>query len=285
MSVEERISDISKKLERVSETPRLDAQVLLADVLGVSRTHLLTHPEVVLTDREAGIVQEKVARLESGQAFPYVLGRWEFFGLEFIVNPAVLIPRPETELLVEKAISWLSENPDRRRLIDIGTGSGCIGISLAFNIPDLRVIAIDIARDALRVARTNRSKHHVNRRVDLLQADLFTPLPLSTLPAHRHDLTCANLPYIPTSTLEGLPVAKKEPWIALHGGEDGLHPLRTLFKQAQRLISEGGMVLLEIGAEQGQAARNVATRSFPKAEVEVAQDYAGHDRLLVVMDR
>jgi release factor glutamine methyltransferase len=147
------------------------------------------------------------------------------------------------------------------------------------------VIAIDIALDALHVARTNRSMHHVNHRVDLLQADLFTPLPLSTLPAHRHDLICANLPYIPTSILEELPVSKKEPWVALHGGEDGLYPLRNLFKQARRLVSEGGMVLLEIGAEQGEAARSMVKRSFPEAEVDVDQDYAGHDRLLVVMDR
>jgi release factor glutamine methyltransferase len=285
LSIENNLKQIAKRLEGVSETPYLDAQVLLADVLGVSRAKLLAHPDLELTSQQVQLLDQQVRRLESGQAFPYVLGHWEFFGLNFELSPDVLIPRPETELLVEEALDWLKKHPGRRRAVDIGTGSGCIAVSLAVNQPDLRVVACDISYDALTIARRNVVEHHLEDRVHLLQADLFSPFPLRTGPATQFDLICANPPYIPSGILQDLPVSRREPWLALDGGERGLEVIRVLLKQAKSILAEDGLLLLEIGSGQSDMVKKIAQDAFMSARVEVMLDLAGHDRLLMLRDR
>lgn len=276
---------IAKRLEGVSETPELDAQVLLADVLGMSRAQLLSHTELELTSEQVQFLDQQVRRLESGQAFPYVLGHWEFFGLNFELSPDVLIPRPETELLVEKALDWLKKHPGRRKAVDIGTGSGCIAVSLAVNHPDLCVVACDISYDALTIARRNVVEHRLEDRVHLLQADLFASFPLRKGPANQFDLICANPPYIPSGILQELAVSRSEPWLALDGGEQGLEIIRVLLVQAKSLLAGGGLLLLEIGSGQGEMVKKLARDKFLSADVEVMLDLAGRDRLLMVRDR
>ena len=285
MSIKNNLDQISKSLAGVSETPELDAQVLLADVLGMSRAQLLSYMDLELTSEQVQFLDQQVRRLESGQAFPYVLGHWEFFGLNFELSPDVLIPRPETELLVEKALDWLKKHPDRRKAIDIGTGSGCIAVSLAVNQPDLCVVACDISYDALTIARRNAAEHRLEDRVHLLQADLLSSFPLQSGPAIQFDLICANPPYIPSGILQELPVSSREPWLALDGGEQGLEIIRVLLAQAKSLLAVGGLLLLEIGSGQGDMVKKLAQDEFLSAEVEVMLDLAGHDRLLVVRDR
>jgi release factor glutamine methyltransferase len=210
-----------------------------------------------------------------------VLGHWDFYGLDFSMTPDVLIPRPETELLVERALDWLRAHPGRRRVADIGTGSGCIAVSLAANVPDLRVLATDISSLALEVAKANAQKHAVSDRVQFLHADLFNFQP-STFNFQLFDLIAANLPYIPTDRLEILDVARREPRLALDGGADGLKLIGRLLMAAPGALAPGGLCLLEIDAEHGKTACALARAAFPQADVSLIPDLAGLDRLILV---
>ena len=213
------LDDLIFRLEKNSDTPGLDAQGLLARVMDRPCSWVMAHPEASLTRSRSAALEALVARLEVGEPLPYVLGRWEFFGLEFDVTPDVLIPRPETELLVERAIIWLQAHPDRRHAADVGTGSGCIGIALVANVSDLLVMASDISSTAVKMARRNAAKNGVGQRMEFLCCDLFPP-------ETEFDLILANLPYIPTKTLHRLPIYGREPTVAL-GGWAGLDPPLT----------------------------------------------------------
>ena len=271
------LSDITTRLTSVSDTPALDASVVLAHILGKPRTWVLAHQDLELTSQQKEELKEKVRRLESGEPLPYVLGHWEFFGMEFDLSPAVLIPRPETELLVEKAIAWLQASPTGRRIADVGTGSGIIAISIAVHIPDAVVLATDISAEALGIARNNAARFHVQDRIEFVQCDL-----LPAQQQHQLDLLCANLPYIPTSTLKELPVYGREPGLALDGGADGLELIRSLLNQAPGWIAPGGRVLLEIESTLGPQTVQLAQKQFRQADIQLHLDLAGHDRLVEI---
>ncbi len=251
--------------------------MLLAHVLDKPRAWILAHPEASLTSEQQQRLEQATERLQSGEPLPYILGHWEFFGLDFIVAPAVLIPRPETELLVEHALDWLRSHPAARLAADIGTGSGCIAIGLAAHCPHLHVLATDLSTSALEIARQNALKHSLAERIDLIQADLIDP---SIVERSRVDLIVANLPYIPTETLPKLAVYQKEPTLALDGGVDGLDLVRRLLKQAPACLAPGGLMLLEIEHRQGPSVKELAQAAFPHARVAVLQDLAGHDRVV-----
>ena len=270
------LQDSINSLTPVSDTPSLDAQNLLANIMGKSRSWVLAHPEAYLSSRELNSYQRYTSAVVEGIPLPYVLEKWEFFGLKFHITPDTLIPRPETEMIVEKAIQWLSINPGHIWGADVGTGSGCIAVTLAKNVPDLSIIATDISYPALNVARSNAHLHSVADRIYYLQADL---IPQFSRPLK---LICANLPYIPTNTLKELEIFGKEPQIALDGGEDGLALLTRFLNQAPHWIAPGGLILLEIDASQGSQVVDLALKSFPMAVVEVQRDLAGLDRLLVI---
>jgi release factor glutamine methyltransferase len=278
------LQQLTERLAPLSETGRLDAQVLLAHVLGRPRAWVLAHPEAGLSPEEAQDLESAARRLEAGEALPYVIGRWEFFGMEFELEtsdrrtlnaerrraPVVLIPRPETEVLVEGALAWLRQNPGRRRACDVGTGSGCIAIALAAHVADLQVTATDISPAALAVAAENARRHGVEGRVQLVEADLLPP------GGGRYDLICANLPYIPSTTLLTLEVYQREPALALDGGPDGLALIRRLVQQAPERLAPGGRLMLEIEASQGQAAAALA----PGAKLRILRDLAGKERVV-----
>ncbi|HET9912428.1 MAG TPA: peptide chain release factor N(5)-glutamine methyltransferase [Anaerolineales bacterium] len=277
------LSDIANRLAVISDTPALDASVLVAHILNKSRTWVAAHPELRLTTKQQNELDDSLARLEVGESFPYVLGHWEFFGLEFDVTPDVLIPRPETELLVEKAIAWLQKSPRRRTVADVGTGSGAIAIAIAANIPDVRVLATDISHQALLVARQNATKFRVASRIDFVQCDLL-PQHIDPLSTERHfDLICANLPYIPTETLHNLPIFGHEPTLALDGGPDGLDSIRRLLDIGPEWLAPNGMILLEVESTRGIQALNLACDLFSEATIHLHQDLTGRDRLLEVI--
>ena len=260
----------------LAEDSSLSAQVLLGHMLGRPRAWLLAHPETVLDDDQQSHLQTALDRLTAGTPLPYLTGHQAFYGLDFEVTPDVLIPRPETELLVDQAVSWLRRYPARQRVTDVGTGSGCIAISLAVQRPDVVVTAVDRSWAALQVARRNASRYNLGARVHLFQSNLLTAA------AGPFDLVCANLPYIPVATLAGLDVARQEPLLALDGGPDGLQLIEALLADAPRWIAPGGALLLEIEAGQGHSAAERAAHYLPQAAIQVISDLAGLPRLLSV---
>lgn len=260
-------------LAPVTDTPRLEAESLLAFVTASSRTALLAHPERLLTADEQALYEQLVAQRAGGIPLPYLTRRVEFYGLEFTVTPDVLIPRPETEILVERA---LEREP--RTVIDVGTGSGCVAVTLAVHLPHARVWATDLSGAALRVAAANACRHGVADRVAFIQADLLSPL------RGPVDLVISNPPYVAEEEWSSLPasVREYEPRLALYGGRGGLEVIRRLLRDAPRLLQRGGTLLVEIGASQGSQAAALARACVPQACVRIHPDLAGRDRVLEV---
>jgi len=254
----------------------LETQVLVAHALGCPRAWVLAHPEVILTPQQQRHLTRLLAGLAQGTPLPYLTGRQEFFGLEFEVSPVVLIPRPETELLVERALHWLRQHPDRRPAADVGTGSGCIAVSLAHHVSDLRLLAVDRSWAALQVASSNALRHAVAERISFVQGDLLAAA------AGPFDLVCANLPYIPSEVLPTLPVVRNEPRSALDGGPDGLKPIRDLLADAPRWLAPGGLLLLEMQFDQGEAITVLGHQFLPTAHVTIHNDLANHPRLVEI---
>lgn len=267
---------IAERLATTTLSPSLDASLLLAHVLAKPRSWILAHPEAMLDAGQERQLERLARRLQAGEPLPYIIGHWEFYGLDFLLTPAVLIPRPETELLVEQALAWLARHPGRERLLEVGTGSGCIAVSLALNCPRAMILASDISAPALSVARQNVARHGVADRVHLLNCDLIPAV------ARPFDLLCANLPYIPAETLPSLPVARHEPRLALDGGPGGLLSISRLLPRAPQVLAAGGLLLLEIDASHGRQVVSLAQECFPRAEVRLLPDLAGRDRLLAV---
>ncbi len=249
----------------------------MARILGMERTWVLSHPEAELDDHQTQALNTAAARLEAGEPLPYVLGEWEFFGLPFTLTPQVLIPRPETELLVETALSWLEKHPERRMAADVGTGSGCIAVALAARVKNLQILAADVSAGALEVAGKNVLRHKLQDQICLVQSDLLENL------EGPFDLICANLPYIPTATLHGLAVYQREPILALDGGERGLDLIAQLLMQAPLKLKSGGLLLLEIEASQGTDVHALAQQAFPGGDVRIVPDLAGLDRVVCIL--
>jgi len=273
------LADAQIRLALISEQPALEAQVILAHVVDKPRAWVIAHPETIFSVEQTRSLCVLLERRMSGEPLPYLLGHWEFFGLSYTVTPEVLIPRPETELMVEKALAWLGKHHSRRLAADVGTGSGCIAVSLAHLIADLQVVAVDVSRPALYVARQNIYDHQVHDRVHLVQTNLLTAL------IGKFDLVCANLPYIPSPTLAKLEVGLHEPHQALDGGPEGTSYISALLGDALRWLAPGGLLLLEIEAGQGKSVPQLAERFFPGAEIQLFHDLSGNPRLVQVENK
>ncbi len=265
-----------QRLAAAADQPSLEAQALLGGMLGRPRAWIFAHGETPLSPVELERLNLLVERRLAGEPLPYLLGKWEFYGLEFEVSPAVLIPRPETELLVDLARAWLQAHPARRRAADAGTGSGCIAAALVKWTPDLKMTATDCSPGALQVAARTLARLGLTDQVQLVQADLIAPL------KGPFDVVCANLPYIPSPILEDLDVVRFEPRQALDGGHDGLRLIEPLLVQAVTRLAPGGRILLEIEISQDLTAPALARRYFPQACIELKQDLAGLPRVLVI---
>ena len=273
------------------ESATLDAQLLLAHVTGLARTTVLAYPERPLTpedaERYAALVTRRVAR----EPVAYLTGHREFMGLDFLTDARALIPRPETELLVEAALAEVRARlaEVRARLAeptspapvvaDIGTGSGAIAVALARLEPRLATIyATDISANALALARGNAQRMEVVERIHFLEGDLLLPLPEPV------DVLLANLPYVAPRDAPILPddVRRYEPSLALYGDDDGLGHLRRLFAQMPGRLKPGAAILLEFGYDQRAAVVTLAQASLPAADIRIVADYAGWDRLAVI---
>lgn len=265
--------------QELNESPTAagDARLLMQHALQVGRSYLVAHREEALRQNQERLLRQLVARAREHEPIPYITGEAPFYGLDFIITPAVLIPRPETELLVQTAIEWAQEQ-QVERMVDVGTGSGCIAVTLACQLPSVRVEATEITPAALDVARRNAERHGVAGRINFHQGSLLEPVD------GEIDVIVANLPYVTDDEWTALPDGVKwyEPAGALRGGADGLALIRQLLTQARSRRRVGGALFLEIGWRQGKAAATLARNIFPEAHVDVLPDHAGHDRLLVV---
>ena len=251
----------------------LEGELLLRHVLGIDRARLFLDLDVDLSSAHEEILERYLRRRLQGEPSAYITGHREFFGLDFNVDRNVLIPRPESELLVEKAVK-LAQNSIISSIADIGTGCGAIAISLASNIPQAKIYATDISALALEVAAANCREHGVIDRVCLLQGNMLEPLPEPV------DMIIANLPYVRKSELPGNGPLSFEPVLALNGGTDGLDEIRNLCNQAGDKLCPGGRLLIEIGQGQAKQITGLLHRAFPSSHVEVNSDLAGIERVV-----
>jgi len=257
------------------EEASLEADLLLRDTLKISRVQLYSELDRELSREQEKTFWRQIQRLLNHEPAAYITGHREFFGLDFHVDSSVMIPRPESELLVEKALE-LVQNHDLSALADVGTGCGAIAISLALSLPQTRIYALDISTSALRVALANCRRHGVARRVCFLAGDMLDPLPEPV------DLIAANLPYVRASELASTNTAGFEPRLALDGGPDGLGVIRRLCLQAGNKLRPGGKLLLEIGEGQEGAVTIFLHGLFPSATLEILPDLGGIDRVVSI---
>jgi release factor glutamine methyltransferase len=264
------------------ESPRLTIELLLAHLLKKKRMQLYLEFERDLDEATLVKLREMVKRRVAGEPLQYITGETEFCGLKFMVDKRVLIPRPETELLVEVVAGRLKTEDGRRkgevRIVDVGTGSGCIAIALAKKLPEAEITAIDVSKEALEVARGNAALHQVEKKVRFLEGDLLEALPSS----FEVDAIVSNPPYIADGELAKLPkeVRDFEPVRALTAGEDGLKVIRRLVMNARRVLSASGFVALELGAGQREAVEEFFGQQGHEV-VEVVKDLQGHERVIV----
>jgi release factor glutamine methyltransferase len=259
-----------------SDSPLQDSLVLLSWITGLSKEKILAYPEIALDQDQISKLSLAVKKYNSGFPLPYITGVREFQKLTFQVNPQVLIPRPETETLVDLASTWLQEQDCPNRTLDLGTGSGCIGISLAKYHPALQIVAADINFYSLKVAKENARFHQVADQITFIQTDLLQGI------FSRFDLITANLPYIPREKLARLKALRYEPQIALDGGVDGLYWIRKFLQKAPEHLNPGGAALLEIDEDTGLEAENTAREFFPQAKIIIEKDLSGLDRFLII---
>lgn len=256
---------------------RRDAELLLARVLERERTYLLAHPEALLSPAEHARFSELLARRANGEPMQYLIGTQEFYGLELLVTQAVLIPRPETELLVEAVELWATRFHDERTLeiVDVGTGSGAIAIALATHLAGCRMTAIDISEAALAVARENAERHECAERIQFLQGDLLAPVE-----GRQFDAIASNPPYIPAgdaATMQ-IEVVQHEPHSALFAGDDGLEIYRRLIPAAHAMLKPCGLLAMECGFGQRDA---LAQLLDGWKDVRFIDDYQGIPRIVL----
>ncbi len=273
-TVAEVLAEAAARLESVTETPRLDAEILLAHAMKVSRAQLLASLRDEAAPGEFGEFLER--RLDS-EPIAYILGEWEFYSLAFETKPPVLVPRPETEHLVEVVLETIGDRP--ARVLDVGTGSGCVAIAIACNAPNCRVVTSDIRDEFLELARRNAERHNVADRIAFRKGDLFEALAPEDAP---FDLICSNPPYVAEPEWEGLSptITRYEDPKALLAGPDGLEVIRRLVAGAQEHLLPGGMLAFEMGIGQFDTVRELMQESGYK-NVCARRDLAGIDRIAI----
>lgn len=258
------------------ESARLDADLLVGHALGLDRVGVFMALDRELTDDELTRIRALVTRRRASEPIAYLVGKKEFYGRAFVVSPAVLVPRPDTETLVERALALLPADA-ASHVLDLCTGSGAIAVTLAAERPALHVDATDLSDAALAVARENVDAHEVGERVTLRAGDLFAALESP----RKYMIICANPPYIAVRDARSLPrdVHAHEPHLALFGGDDGLDVVRRILAEAPSFLAPGGTLLVEIGAGQAEAVTALARRDARYAEVRTQPDLAGIARV------
>ncbi|MFH1427124.1 MAG: peptide chain release factor N(5)-glutamine methyltransferase [Patescibacteria group bacterium] len=292
MTIEEILSDsINKLMQNNKKSPHLEAEILLSHIIKKPREYILAHSEKLLTKPQHTHYTKCISRRLKGEPIAYIMGQKQFYGYDFIVNKNVLIPRPETELMVDEALNLITHNSQPITLIDVGTGSGCIIISLlkkskAQNLKSkIQFYAIDISKPALSIAYKNARLHKVSNKIKIFHGNLLVPVMKNSLfTIHRSQfIILANLPYLTPKQTKQSPTIKFEPKLALSAGKDGLKYFRILFKQIkimQKIFSASGYVLCEIDPSQKPKIIKLIKNILPKAIIKIKKDLKGHDRLI-----
>lgn len=264
--------------ERGIESSRLDAEVLMADLLNMQRINLYVKFDYPLKSTEVDEYRERIKKRAQRIPVAYITEKKEFMSLEFKIKEGVLIPRPDTENLVEAVIDYCHENEiEKPQIIDVGTGSGAIAVSLAHYLEKAKVVGVDISPLALKVARLNMEKHKLDERMSILKSDLLSEFIKRDISGI--DIVVSNPPYISKKEMEKLPPeVKKEPEKALAAGEDGLDYYRRLIPQAEKVLKSGGRLFLEIGYQQAESVKKIFGENW--SQIEVKKDYSENDRIV-----
>jgi len=262
-------------------SPRMNAELLLMFVLGVNRAYLYAHPERELTTEEESRYDEVLAQRATGMPSQYVTGHQEFWGLDFVVSPAVLIPRPETEHLVETVLELARDIPSPK-IVDVGTGSGCIALALAHELKSAAVYALDISADALEIARANAARLQLDGRVHFLQSDVLQAL----TGIHKLDFVVSNPPYVGFGEADKVQKSVRdfEPRVAVFAGEQGLDVIGPLVQQAHQALKPGGWLVVEIGYSMRDAVLHLLGPTMWE-EVRVVPDLQGIPRVVAARKR
>lgn len=263
--------------ERGSDTPRLDAEILLASARKCQRIQLYTQFDQTLSDDQRAVMRDLVKRRGAAEPVAYLVGHREFFSLDFDVRPGVFIPRPDTEILVLAALDVLKDRTSPQAL-ELCSGSGCISVAIARNHPTVQITAVELSPQVIETTRSNVLKHQVDDRVAVLQGDLFSPLAAET----RFDLIVSNPPYVQQGEIAGLAadIRDHEPHLALNGGEDGLDVIRRLVRESVARLKPGGWLMFELSPEQADAAVQLMNMAG-YVHVGVRNDLSGQARVVV----
>jgi release factor glutamine methyltransferase len=270
------LEEARKSLQETSPDPGLDTKILLIHEIGKDKTWILAHPNEELDSKQISSLHSQIEKAKQGQPIPYLIGHWEFYALDFLISPDVLIPRPETEMMVDLALQWVHKKENPQKVLDIGTGSGCIAIAIALHSRNSSVVGVDSSEKAIEIAWKNAQKFHIEYRVQFQLSNLFSNV------EGKFDIICANLPYIPTTELSKLQIAKFEPHAALDGGEDGLTVISSFFKQVGNILNHPGLILCEHGINQANQTRTMAEHYYPKSIIHTHTDLQGIPRLLSI---
>jgi len=254
----------------------LTLKFLIEARMNHSNSGIFTYNKAILTSAEQKQLNADLAELSSGYPLPYIIGEWSFYGLDFIITQDVLIPRPETELLVEEALKWLKKESPKTisAIYDIGTGSGIIPISIASHFQSCTITASDISPEALLICEKNIEQHGL---MDVIRTIRTDGLPQDE---EKIDLLCANLPYIPEKVVNELTVTQHEPRLALDGGEDGFRIIEKVISASVQRMNSTSLLLFEIESTQGHLAQSLAARYYPNSTIQIICDLAGKNRLL-----
>ncbi len=264
------------------DSPRLSAELLLSYVLGLKRIELYTQFDKTVTKKQLDKLHNLVERAGQDEPVAYLVGKTEFYSLELDITPDCMIPRPETELLVERAIEFLRTRDGGQFVCDLCTGNGCIAAAIACNFPNCKIIATDISDSALTVTARNIEKHQLKNRVKLLCGDLFGPI-VPYLDTGKFDLIVCNPPYVSAPEFDKLSrnVKDYEPRIALFAGDDGLDVYRRIIEEADPFLKTNGALMLEVGYNQGQSVRELLEKASCFADIAVEKDYQTNDRIVI----
>jgi len=278
MTVQELILEGREAFKNISDTAALDTELLICHFLNLSKLDILLEPGRQVDDEKVTTVREAFKKRASGVPVQYLIGTEGFMGLEFNVTPSVLIPRPDTEILVEKIIE-LIDNRKGVHILDIGTGSGAITISLAYYLKTAQVDSVDISREATQVASGNAEKNGVANRVNFLSGDVFEPVPRG----RKYDVVVSNPPYIPSEDIDGLQVevAVHEPRLALDGGLDGYDFYRRIINEAPAYLNDKGILAFETGHDQARTIAELMEQNGHYESLAIHKDLAGIERVVI----